>query len=66
MIFLSGGAFTAQAIERLDGLGVPQLEKPVSARDLRACVLAVVSEPGRVRRTRPTSRGAAVPRVATR
>ncbi|HEX3760294.1 MAG TPA: two-component regulator propeller domain-containing protein [Kofleriaceae bacterium] len=35
LIFLSGGAFTAQARERLDQLGVPQLEKPVTASELR-------------------------------
>jgi CheY-like chemotaxis protein len=35
LVFLSGGAFTAQARERLDQLGVPQLEKPVTANELR-------------------------------
>jgi CheY-like chemotaxis protein len=35
LIFLSGGAFTAQARERLDQLGVPQVEKPVTANELR-------------------------------
>jgi CheY-like chemotaxis protein/two-component sensor histidine kinase len=44
LIFLSGGAFTAQARERLDELGAPQLEKPVTAKELRACVLRVVTE----------------------
>jgi PAS domain S-box-containing protein len=44
LIFLSGGAFTAQARERLDALGAPQLEKPVTAKDLRACVRRVASE----------------------
>ncbi|HEX3757516.1 MAG TPA: two-component regulator propeller domain-containing protein [Kofleriaceae bacterium] len=46
LIFLSGGAFTAQARERLDALGVPQLEKPVTAKELRACVLRVATETG--------------------
>ena len=39
LIFLSGGAFTAQTRERLDQLGAPQLEKPVTANELRACVM---------------------------
>jgi signal transduction histidine kinase/ligand-binding sensor domain-containing protein/ActR/RegA family two-component response regulator len=44
LIFLSGGAFTAQTRARLDELGAPQLEKPVTAKELRACVQRVVSE----------------------
>jgi two-component system cell cycle sensor histidine kinase/response regulator CckA len=44
LIFLSGGAFTAQAREQLDQLGVPQLEKPITARELRACVMRVATE----------------------
>jgi PAS domain S-box-containing protein len=44
LIFLSGGAFTAQTHERLHELGAPQLEKPVTAKELRACVQRVVSE----------------------
>jgi CheY-like chemotaxis protein len=43
LIFLSGGAFTPRTRERLDELGALQLEKPVSAKDLRACVLRVVN-----------------------
>jgi PAS domain S-box-containing protein len=46
LIFLSGGAFTAQTRERLDQLGAPQLEKPISARELRACVTRILSEIG--------------------
>jgi PAS domain S-box-containing protein len=42
MIFLSGGAFTAQTRERLDEIQVTQLEKPVTAKQLRASVLQVV------------------------
>jgi CheY-like chemotaxis protein len=61
MIFLSGGAFTAQTRERLDALGVPQLEKPVTAKELRACVLQVVTEAGRSRRTRGSSVTATIP-----
>jgi CheY-like chemotaxis protein len=41
VIFLSGGAFTAQTREQLDQLGAPQLEKPVTANELRACVKQV-------------------------
>jgi CheY-like chemotaxis protein/two-component sensor histidine kinase len=44
IIFLSGGAFTGQTRERLDQLGVPQLEKPVTAKELRACVMRVATE----------------------
>jgi CheY-like chemotaxis protein len=43
LIFLSGGAFTPQARERLDGLGVIQLDKPVAAKQLRACILRIAS-----------------------
>jgi len=43
LIFLSGGAFTAQTREQLDLLGVAQLEKPVTAKQLRACVSRVAS-----------------------
>jgi CheY-like chemotaxis protein len=44
LIFLSGGAFTAQTRERLDELGAPQLEKPVTAKKLRACVDQIATE----------------------
>jgi PAS domain S-box-containing protein len=43
LIFLSGGAFTTQARERLDALGVQQLEKPVTAAQLRACIHLVAT-----------------------
>jgi CheY-like chemotaxis protein len=43
LIFLSGGAFTSHARERLGELGVPQLEKPVTASELRACVKQVAT-----------------------
>jgi hypothetical protein len=42
-IFLSRGAFTSHARERLGELGVPQLEKPVTASELRACVKQVAT-----------------------
>jgi YesN/AraC family two-component response regulator len=41
LIFLSGGVFTAHARERMDEIGVLQLEKPVTAKQLRACVSQV-------------------------
>jgi CheY-like chemotaxis protein len=44
LIFLSGGAFTAHTRDRLDQIGVLQLEKPVTAKQLRACVLRIVNE----------------------
>jgi PAS domain S-box-containing protein len=44
LVFLSGGAFTAQTRERLDQLGVLLLEKPVTAKDLRATVHRIASE----------------------
>jgi len=43
LIFLSGGAFTAQTRARLGALDVPQLEKPVTANELRACVKRVAT-----------------------
>ena len=46
LIFLSGGVFTAQTRERLEQIGVPQLEKPVTAKELRACVNRVLREVG--------------------
>ena len=42
MIFLSGGAFTEQTRERLAHSGAPQLEKPVTAKQLRACLSQIV------------------------
>jgi CheY-like chemotaxis protein len=53
LIFLSGGAFTAQAHERLRDLGAPQLEKPVTAKELRACVSRVVNDSPDLRSPRP-------------
>jgi nitrogen-specific signal transduction histidine kinase/CheY-like chemotaxis protein len=44
LIFLSGGVFTAQTRERLDQIGVPQLEKPDTARELRDCVTRVAGD----------------------
>ena len=47
LIFLSGGVFTAQTRDRLNEIGAPQLEKPVTAKELRACVMRVVTERSR-------------------
>jgi PAS domain S-box-containing protein len=44
LVFLSGGAFTAATRERLDQLGVLLLEKPVTAKDLRATVSRIATE----------------------
>jgi signal transduction histidine kinase/ActR/RegA family two-component response regulator len=44
LVFLSGGAFTAETRERLGELRVTQLEKPVTAKELRACVLRIANE----------------------
>jgi CheY-like chemotaxis protein len=46
LIFLSGGVFTPQTRERLEQIGAPQLEKPVTAKELRACVKRLMSEVG--------------------
>jgi len=44
LIFLSGGVFTAQTRERLAEIGVPQLEKPVTVKELRAWVTRIAEE----------------------
>ncbi|HEY0991628.1 MAG TPA: two-component regulator propeller domain-containing protein [Kofleriaceae bacterium] len=44
VILLSGGVFTSQTRERLEQLGAPQLEKPVTAQALRDRVLQVVTD----------------------
>ncbi|HET9620065.1 MAG TPA: response regulator, partial [Kofleriaceae bacterium] len=56
MIFLSGGAFTAQTRGQLDQLGAPQLEKPVTAKDLRACVRQMIDDAGPIADERPPRR----------
>jgi len=43
MVFLSGGVFTPEARARLDEIGVVQLEKPISAQQLRSAVRSVAS-----------------------
>jgi len=47
LIFLSGGAFTAQAREQLAQLGALQLEKPVTTKELRASILRIANGPAR-------------------
>ncbi len=44
VIFLSGGVFEPQTRQRLDELGTPQLEKPVSANELRSCVARLIDQ----------------------
>src|SRR4249920_2122790 len=44
VVLLSGGAFTAQTRERLAKLGAPQLAKPVTAKQLRDCVLQIATD----------------------
>ena len=43
LIFLSGGVFTTETRNSLDELGTIQLQKPVSAKDLRSSVALVVA-----------------------
>jgi hypothetical protein len=38
-------AVTAQTQARLEASGNPQLQKPISAQELRACVAKVVAQP---------------------
>jgi PAS domain S-box-containing protein len=47
VIFLSGGVFTAQTQTRLEASGNPQLTKPVSSQELRACVAQLVARAAR-------------------
>ncbi len=44
VVLLSGGAFTAQTRERLAKLGAPQLAKPITAKQLRDCVLQIATD----------------------
>jgi CheY-like chemotaxis protein len=45
VIFLTGGVFTPQTQTRLEAAGNPQLQKPVTAQELRACVADIVDGP---------------------
>jgi PAS domain S-box-containing protein len=44
VIFLTGGVFTPQTQSRLEASGNPQLQKPVTSQELRACVAQVVAQ----------------------
>jgi PAS domain S-box-containing protein len=46
LIFLSGGAFTAATRERLEEIGAPQLEKPITAKELRTWLTRVIGAAG--------------------
>ncbi|HEY0190981.1 MAG TPA: ATP-binding protein, partial [Kofleriaceae bacterium] len=46
LIFLSGGAFTLQTRDRLDHIGAAQLEKPVTAKQLRASLQQTIADAG--------------------
>jgi CheY-like chemotaxis protein len=56
VIFLTGGVFTTQTQTRLEVAGNPQLQKPVSSQELRACVASMVAM-----RRRPDRVGASGP-----
>jgi CheY-like chemotaxis protein len=45
VIFLSGGVFTPHAQNRLETSANPQLQKPVTPHELRACVAKLVARP---------------------
>jgi len=47
VVFLTGGVFTPQTQARLEAAGNPQLQKPVSVHELRACVAKLVGVPRR-------------------
>jgi PAS domain S-box-containing protein len=58
VIFLTGGVFTLQTQARLEAAGNPQLQKPVGAPELRACVAKLVAGPRRAERaSSPLLRG---------
>jgi CheY-like chemotaxis protein len=46
LIFLSGGAFTEDTRERLEETGAPQLEKPITAKELRTWLTRVTGAAG--------------------
>jgi len=47
IVFMTGGAFTSQARDALEGIGAPRLEKPFTEAALRRAI-AIVSPPGDV------------------
>ncbi|HEX3475326.1 MAG TPA: ATP-binding protein [Kofleriaceae bacterium] len=50
VIFMTGGVFTPQTQARLEVAGNPQLQKPVSAQELRACIAKLLAAPRRAER----------------
>jgi signal transduction histidine kinase/ligand-binding sensor domain-containing protein/ActR/RegA family two-component response regulator len=50
VIFLTGGVFTPQTRTRLEAAGNPQLQKPVDAQELRACLANLLAGPHRAER----------------
>ena len=61
VIFLTGGVFTPQTQARLEAAGNPQLQKPISAQELRECVAKLVTTPRRAARVSAPPRRAAGP-----
>ncbi|HEY0484180.1 MAG TPA: ATP-binding protein [Kofleriaceae bacterium] len=57
VIFLTGGVFTAQTQIRVEAAGNPQLQKPVSAQELRECVAELIAHARPERGLRRSSRG---------
>jgi CheY-like chemotaxis protein len=57
VIFLSGGVFTEQTQSRLETSGNPQLQKPVSSPELRACVAKMVVAQRRAGHAAAAARG---------
>jgi hypothetical protein len=44
---MTGGVFTPQTQTRLEAAGNPQLQKPVGAQELRACIAKLLTSPRR-------------------
>ena len=57
MIFLTGGVFTPQTQLRLEASGTPQLQKPVTAEELRECVAKLIAQARPERSLRRSSHG---------
>jgi CheY-like chemotaxis protein len=48
VIFMTGGVFTPQTQARLEAAGNPQLQKPIGAQELRACIAKLLTSPRRI------------------
>ncbi|HEX7840820.1 MAG TPA: ATP-binding protein [Kofleriaceae bacterium] len=57
VIFLTGGVFTPQTQVRLEDSGTPQLQKPVTAEELRECVAKLIAQARPERSLRRSSAG---------